>query len=59
MKIHMRCLALASAFTDTRPTETRADSSAATSGSARAVPREPGTALHRPSAIPRTFLKGA
>jgi hypothetical protein len=45
MKIHMRCLALASAFTDTCPTETRADSSAAISGSARAVPR--------------TFLKGA
>jgi hypothetical protein len=39
MKIHMRCLALASACIHTSPTETRADSSSATSGSARAVPR--------------------
>jgi len=45
MTIHMRCLALAAAFTHTCPTETRADSPAATSRSARAVPR--------------TLLKGA
>jgi hypothetical protein len=45
MKIHTRCLALASAFTRTGPTETRADSWSAPSGSA--------------TAMPRTFLKGA
>jgi hypothetical protein len=45
MKIHMRCLALASAFTHACLTETRADSSSACSGSARTVPR--------------MFLKGA
>ncbi len=45
MKIHTRCLALASAFTRTRPTETRADS----------WPAMPGSA----TAVPRTFLKGA